>query len=145
VIGKSLGGGSEGVLGRQLGPGHGVRGEGEGSEHAGVKGTNDTGAGVIGESKNTGYDVVGDGTGNGAGVLGRNAGGPGVEARDNRYGGKFDGSRAQLLLVPKGTTGRPISGTHTKGELYVDSAATLFVCTKSGTPGTWRKATTTAV
>jgi hypothetical protein len=92
-----------------------------------------------------GYGVVGDGTGaTGAGVIGRNPNGNGVEARDSVYGGKFAGSRAQLLLVPKSATGRPTTGAHTKGEIYMDSAGALFVCTASGTPGTWRKVTTTA-
>ena len=123
----------------------------------GVRGIAKDGTGVWGSSSKTGYSgvygqhtgtagygVVGDGTGStGAGVFGRNPNGPGVEARDSRYGGKFAGSRAQLLLVPKGTAGKP-SGAHTKGELYMDSAAALFVCTASGTPGTWRKVTTTA-
>ena len=67
-----------------------------------------------------------------------------MESRDSRYGGKFDGSRAQLLLVPKSGTGRPTTGVHTKGEIYLDSAASVFVCTKTGTPGTWRKVTTTS-
>ena len=31
------------------------------------------------------------------------------------------------------------SGTHDAGELYVDSAGQLFICTVAGTPGTWVK------
>ena len=136
--------------------GHASLGEGSATaEFAGVRGTGKTGvwgstsvlgySGVYGLHQGTqGYGLVGDGTGPGAGVLGRNAGGPGVEARDSRYGAKFAGSRAQLLLVPKGTAGRPTTGAHTKGEISMDSAAALFVCTASGTPGTWRKVTTTA-
>ena len=46
--------------------------------------------------------------------------------------------------TPKGTAGRPTGGSHVIGEVYVDSKASLFVCTKSGTPGTWRKVTTTS-
>ena len=61
-----------------------------------------------------------------------------MEGRDSRYGGKFAGSRAQLLLKLKSSAGRPTSGTHTKGEIYMDSAGTLFVCVASGNPGTWR-------
>jgi hypothetical protein len=159
VFGVSSANGSSGIYGKHSSStaGHGILGEGKGTEYAGVKGTNATGAGVKGESANTGYEgvygkhtgsagygVVGDGTGNGAGVFGRNFSGAGVESRDSRYGGKFDGSRAPLLLVPKGSVGRPTSGAHTKGEIYLDSAASVFVCTKSGTPGTWRKVTTTA-
>jgi len=89
-----------------------------------------------GQQPGTGYGVVGEGMGSrGAGVLGRNSSG---------YGGKFEGGTAQLLLVPKGTAGKP-KGLHSKGELYLDSNATLFVCTASGFPGTWRQVTTTAV
>jgi hypothetical protein len=50
-----------------------------------------------------------------------------------------------LRLVPKTTVGKPTTGTHTKGEIYMDSAGTLFVCTANGTPGTWKKVSTTAV
>jgi hypothetical protein len=126
-------------------------------EGVGVRGIAKDGTGVWGSSSKTGYSGVygqhtgtagyglaGDGTGNGAGVLGRNPNGPGVEARDSVYGGKFAGSRAQLLLVPKGAAGKPTTGAHTKGEIYMDSTGALFVCTANGTPGTWRKVTTTA-
>jgi len=50
-----------------------------------------------------------------------------------------------LRLVPGSTADNPTSGAHSKGELYMDSAARLFVCTKGGTPGTWSKVNTTAV
>jgi hypothetical protein len=152
-----------GVLG-YASTGNGVYGQGEANGVRGLSGSNGYGvsgegkAGVVGKSYTNGYEgvygqhtgsagygVVGDGTGSSAGVLGRNPSGPGIEGRDSKYGGKFAGSQAQLLLVPKGTAGRPTSGTHTKGELYIDSAAALFVCAASGTPGTWRKVTTTAV
>lgn len=36
-------------------------------------------------------------------------------------------------------TGAPTSGSHQRGEMYVDGAGSLFVCTASGTPGTWRQ------
>ena len=49
-----------------------------------------------------------------------------------------------MKLVPGDTAGRP-SGAHTKGEIYMDKAGALFVCTKGGTPGTWRKVSTSAV
>jgi hypothetical protein len=58
--------------------------------------------------------------------------------------GSFEGSRAQLLLAPKNSTCRPTSGTHKKGEIYMDSGETLFVCTEGGKPGTRREVTTTA-
>jgi hypothetical protein len=137
--------------------GYGVRAIGSGNDYAGLLGRNDTGTGVWGQSSETGYSavfgqhtgtagygVVGDGTGNGVGVLGRNPSGAGIEGRNSRYGGRFAGSRAQLVLVPGCKAGKPTTGSHTKGEIFVDSAATLFVCTRDGNPGTWRKVTTTA-
>jgi hypothetical protein len=47
------------------------------------------------------------------------------------------------LLKPGGKAGKPTTGAHSKGELYMDSQATLWVCVASGTPGTWRRVTTT--
>jgi hypothetical protein len=122
-----------GVLGRNP-TGYGVRGEGNGNEHAGVSGSNPSGPGVHGSGT---FGIVGDGSGaNFAGVLGSNSSG---------YGGQFEGGKAQLKLNPKGIAGKPTSGAHTKGEIYLDSAGSLFVCAANGTPGTWRKVTTTAV
>jgi hypothetical protein len=43
--------------------------------------------------------------------------------------------------VPKGSAGKPTSGAHTKGEVYMDSAGTLFVCTANGTPALGRGST----
>jgi hypothetical protein len=63
----------------------------------------------------------------------------------NGYGGRFVGGKAQLMLMPGGAVGKPTTGEHTEGELYMDSEATLFVCTADGTPGTWRRFTTTSV
>ena len=167
-------GSGPGVLGRNVSSlgGNGVEGEGSGHRGVGVLGKNQTGSGyeafgvmgqtddavgvmgigrigVVGESTfgghgavyghhtgSSGYGVVGDGTGSGgAGVLGRNSVG---------YGGQFEGGKAQLKLKPAGNAGKP-SGSHSKGEIYMDSAGALFVCTKGGTPGTWRKVSTTAV
>jgi hypothetical protein len=95
-----------------------------------------------------GFGVVGDGIGAGrAGVLGRNphASGSGVRGQStNGYGWQFDGGKAQLRIVPKTTVGKPTTGAQTKGEIYMDSAGTLFVCTANGTPGTWRRFQTIA-
>jgi hypothetical protein len=90
--------------------------------------------GIHGLSDATGFFAVwGRHTGNGSGVFGDSADG---------YGGEFEGGKAQLKLVPKGTRGKPTTGTHTRGEIYMDSKGTLFVCTVSGTPGTWRRVQT---
>jgi hypothetical protein len=162
---RGEGDGEAGVYGEHIakGPGVvgkgviGVRGHSSTSGQAGVYGANTagTGPGLVGDGDtgvwgrspktgmsgvtgehtgSSGYGVVGDGKGSHAGVLGRNP---------NGYGGQFDGGKAQLKLNPKGTTGKP-KGIHSKGELYLDSNATLFVCTASGAPGTWRQVTTTA-
>ena len=117
----------------------GVRGDGV---DTGVWGRASTGGhlGVYGEHIGTsGYGVVGDGKGeSGAGVLGRNNSG---------YGGQFEGGKAQLKLKPSSTRGKPTTGTHAKGEIYMDSAGTLFVCTAGDgtTVGTWKRVNTTAV
>ncbi|MDP9476996.1 MAG: bZIP transcription factor [Actinomycetota bacterium] len=149
IVGDGTGG-SAGVLGRNSG-GEGVRGEGSTSaEVAGVRGLGKRGvwgsssatgySGVYGEHTGTSGDgVVGVGKGVGAGVLGRN---------NTGYGGQFDGGRAQLMLKPGVITGKPTSGAHTKGEIYMDSAGALFVCVASNTStaaAKWRKVTTTAV
>jgi hypothetical protein len=143
VVGYGKGNDYSGVYGNNGYGGYGVDGEGA----TGVYGhtPNDGSTGVYGKHEGaTGYGVTGQGTGTGAGVLGSNASGAGVEANQSLYGGKFDGSRAPLVLVPKGTKGRPTSGKHQKGEIYLDSVGALFVCTKGGTPGTWRHVTTTS-
>jgi hypothetical protein len=104
-------------------------------ESAGVRGAHtSSGVGVRGFSEK------------GQGVLGQSRGRAAVEGKNfgNGYGGLFEGGRAQLKLVPGDTAGRP-SGAHTKGEIYMDSKAALFVCVKGGTPGAWRKVSTTAV
>jgi len=115
-----------------------------------VRGEGDTGmwgssfrtgwSGVYGQHTGTsGYGVVGDGTGGSAGVLGRNSSG---------YGGQFEGGKAQLKLKPGGSTGKPTGRTHTKGEIYMDSAGTLFVCVASGNstnPAKWKKLSATVV
>lgn len=52
----------------------------------------------------------------------------------------FKGSDAQIMLVPGATTG-PLSGTHNKGELYLDSAGDLWICKDNNNLSTsWVKA-----
>ena len=141
VVGDGRGSAYAGVLGRNAN-GTGVRGEGSTqAEVAGVRGLGKTGVwgsssvsgyeGVYGQHTGTGYGVVGDGGGDSyAGLLGRNSTG---------YGGQFEGGKAQLKLVPGASAGKPTTGTHTKGEIYMDSAGSLYVCTAGGTSGTWKK------
>ncbi len=150
----------------------GVRGEGRigvlgispNVEQAGVKGEGTTGvwgvtttrdyAGVYGENKGTkGIGTVGIGKGDDTGVLGRNPTGQGLRGEgrygvvavggSTGYGGRFEGGKAQLMLKPGGSAGKPTTGTHKKGEIYMDSAGALFVCTAGDgtTLGTWKKLT----
>lgn len=163
---KGTGGGNgAGVLGEGGSSGPGVQGIGGnnvgvlGQGRIGVEGkSGTTGHGAVyGQHTGTsGYGVVGDGKGaNSAGLLGRNtvAGGIGVQGQGNvigvkgestkGYGGHFSGAIAQVKLLPHSKAGRPTTGAHQKGELFLDSTAALFVCTASGTPGTWRRVTTT--
>jgi hypothetical protein len=148
IVGDGTGGGA-GVLGRNS-DGEGVRGEGSTqAEVAGVRGLGKVGVwgsssvfgyeGVYGQHTGTGWGVVGDGKGGSyAGVFGRN---------NTGYGGRFEGGKAQLMLTPGGSAGKPTTGTHSKGEIYMDSRGTLFVCTAGDgtTLGSWRKVNTTAV
>ncbi len=105
--------------------------------------------GVYGEHTGSlGYGVVGDGRGNASGVLGRNSSGTGVSGMGS-YGGWFEGSKAQLRLKPAGRVGKPpLLSEHIKGEIYMDSNGTLFVCVADSTEDAaakWRKVSTTAV
>jgi len=111
---------------------------------AGVFGRNNgTGAGVFGLSVNTNGDgVLGIGK---VGVHGTSRSGNGILGEGGSgYGGQFKGNRAQLRLAPTTRTGQPTTGAHQVGELYLDKTGSLFICTMAGTPGTWRKVSTTA-
>jgi hypothetical protein len=165
VVGDGQGGndGNAGVLGRNAG-GMGVVGQGDwgvlGRGRYGVVGvtTDVFGAGVWGSTSVAGPAVIGDSTGaSGIGVLGRNSHGegvrgdgktgvhgwgstgPGVFGESNQYGGQFRGGKAQLRLMPGTAVGKPTTGYHNKGELYLDKNANLWVCQASGTPGTWKQ------
>jgi len=149
VWGSSSAAGFSGVYGEHTGQGYGVVGDGNGASNAGVLGRNSSGNGVIGEgktgvfgrvsaSRTEGTGVKGEGKGTVfAGVFGINPDG---------YGGDFSGGKAQLRLRPGSPpAGKPTTGTHGQGELYMDSSANQFVCTVTGTPGTWRRIQTVAV
>jgi hypothetical protein len=73
------------------------------------------------------------------GVYGSSEDGFGITgvATTTGIGGVFQGGRAQLRLTPGGFAGSPSSGNHIKGELYLDSVATLWICINAGVPGTW--------
>lgn len=134
------------VSGKHTFGGIGVRGEGL----YGIMGQSSgaTGQGVHGNNSTAGDGVLGDSQG-GAAIRGRSFGptGAGVHGEHfgGGYGGLFKGGKSQLRLGPSGRTGRPRGGTHSKGEIYMDSNAALFVCVKGGSPGRWRKVSTSAV
>ena len=160
VYGQTSSDNRAGVYGYHSASGFGVVGEG-GAGYAGVKGhTRDgTGYGVHGvgrpgvrgdSSTSGGTGVEGSGgTSGGDGVYGvayasTSAGVYGINKQG--YGGTFFGGKAQLKLEapPTRIIGRPTTGAHSFGELYLDPRGSLFVCTASGSPGKWRKFTTTA-
>jgi hypothetical protein len=72
--------------------------------------------GLIGGTGSAAIAVQGSAT-KGTGVAG---------ASNSGYGGRFEGGKAQLLLIPGDSLGPP-TGAHTKGEIYLDSTAPLCV------------------
>jgi glucose/arabinose dehydrogenase len=73
------------------------------------------------------------------GVYGVSTSGSGVRASSkSSYGVQAAGGKAQLYLVPASTAGKPTTGSHELGELFLDRNGALFVCTTSGSPGTWK-------
>jgi len=133
VIGDTESGVNPGVLGRNYGTGPAVSGLNTQRNGDGVRGEGKVG--VHGKSGTTGGNAVwGEGAASATGVAGTSTSG---------YGGYFRGGKAQLRLALSSTAGKPTAGAHVKGEIYMDSAATLYVCTVAGTPGTWRRLTTT--
>ncbi len=112
---------------RNTTPGTGIQGEGR--------------EGVFGLGK---LGVWGQGiaaAGEGVGVLGEAEDGIGVEALGQGYGiGVWAmGGRAPLLLKPSSSRGAPAAGRHERGELMVDNKGDLYLCKKTGTPGTWAR------
>ena len=89
--------------------------------YADAKGT--TGVTSFGDS----MGVYGEG---GTGLFGRSYTG---------YGAELAVAQAPLRLDPATTTLAPTTGTHKRGELFVDSQGSLFLCVADGTPGTWKK------
>ncbi|MEZ5144193.1 MAG: hypothetical protein R2726_16980, partial [Acidimicrobiales bacterium] len=142
-----------GVLGQTTaagGSGAGVRGASTGSL-IGVWGYSASGDGVRGTSDGTAvhgasYSASGRAAlfeSNGFGV--RVIGDPGVHASSFTYPiiaeSPSGTTKAQVQLVAP--VGYPAPATrvdaHTKGELYLDGSADLWLCTASGSPGTWRR------
>jgi hypothetical protein len=136
-----------GIFGRGVGTGIGVRGMS--TSGAGVQGETNTGPGVRGQGnpgvagncqvrRTRALPVPGDL----AGVHGESADGPGVFG-NGHIGGQFRGKSAQLALVPGSGIGKPTTGHHDAGEIYMDAAGSLFICVGPSTPGIWVKVTVT--
>lgn len=97
----------------------------------------------VSSSSGSGNGVQGS-SGTGIGVYGSSSSGNGVRGKSTTgYGVSAVGGKAQLYVAPAGSAGPPTSGTHNKGEVYVDSTGVHWHCTLSGTPGTWARAITT--
>jgi hypothetical protein len=54
-----------------------------------------------------------------------------------QVGGQYNGLTAFNLRGRRATTGAPTTGTWVAGDVVADSAFDLYLCTVSGTPGTW--------
>ncbi|HEV2235852.1 MAG TPA: hypothetical protein VGR57_04240, partial [Ktedonobacterales bacterium] len=98
----------------------------------GVTALSSDGTGLEAHS-NAGNGVLGISFGNGmAGVVGSCP--PG-------YGGAFAGGSAPLLLNLNTGPGAPVGPNRLAGEVYLDSDAVMWLCTASGSPGTWVRLT----
>jgi hypothetical protein len=82
----------------------------------------------------------------GIAMRGRSSGsGNGVEGISaSGVGGFFAGGAAALHLVPALTAGHPRTGSHLRGDVVMDRLGTLWICTATGMPGTWRRIVTAA-
>ena len=124
-----------------------------GTNGAGISGTasgQDSGIGVLGTGKGqfgigvagNGDDVGVAGSGINVGVRAHAVNGTGLTADSpGGLGGDFSGKEAPIRLDPASTAGAPTTGTHHKGELYVDSKGQLFLCVAdsvNGNPGSWK-------
>ncbi|HEV2237599.1 MAG TPA: hypothetical protein VGR57_13140, partial [Ktedonobacterales bacterium] len=106
----------------------------------GLYGDSINGTGVVGRGDNQ-FGVNGISASH-AGVIGLSNSGPGVAGSSaTGLGASFMGGLAPLLLSPGVAVGAPTTGTHARGEIYVDSGATLWVCVTAGTAGTWARLT----
>ena len=129
-----------GVLAQVLGNGPGVEVEIGSSFNpsTGIRtSTNGTGVAAAVFQNNAGssaHGITASVAGTGAGLSAVSIKGVGVRAQ---------GSKAALLLVPRAAAGRPTTGAHNRGELVVDNAGAMFLCTAAGTPGTWVRVSVT--
>jgi len=110
--------------------GQGLSAQGQGSG-AGVwaSGGGSSGPGVFasaGSPNGTGVQTFGQGTG--AGLYAQSLTG---------LGGSFFGGRAPINLAPATAAGPPTTGAHNTGDVWVDGIGMVWICTLTGTPGTF--------
>ncbi|HEX6817255.1 MAG TPA: hypothetical protein VF120_02700 [Ktedonobacterales bacterium] len=109
-----------------------------------------TGSGVYGTSTSgNGYGVYGSGVGSddigvhgksggaGAGVYGTSAFGPAVEGNSPSGLDVVASGSGRIQQHLQASAGAPTSGGHSAGEQIRDSNGELWLCTVSGSPGTW--------
>jgi hypothetical protein len=131
---------------------------GQSTTSNGVYGTSNTATAVYGRIASSGFTAVAGTVGEAAstygaagfsaskaGVRAASGTGEGIKATSTSgVGGSFSGARAAINLVPSSASGRPTTGAHSRGDIVVGSTGTMFLCTVSGTPGTWVRFTVTA-
>ena len=133
-----------GIYGQSKGTGvagHGSTGvSGSSTTGSGVVGHTEMGAGVKGDAK-SGIGVVATAGHSQPATYSVNTGaGPGLSSTSRHgYGAELEGGKAALRLIPLGHKGHPDTGEHLTGELVVDEAGDLYLCMKSGSPGTWKR------
>lgn len=108
--------------------------------------TNGTGAGVVANNFNSslGEGLSAQNSNASATVYAVNFGvGPAVTAQTaDGIAGVFSSTTgAAIQLFARPTSGPPTTAFWAKGSCIVDAAGNLFVCTGSGIPGSWAKAT----
>lgn len=103
-----------------------------------IRGNSPTGYGIHGTGA---AGVIGEASSGTSGILGTGFAGVVATGTAASYGLVASGGMAPVRLVPSSTAGPPLSGSHSAGELYVDSSGALFYfngsawVTGTGTPG----------
>lgn len=93
-----------------------------------VDATSDSGPGITAQS------------GSGSAIIATSTGAVAISAAsETTVGADFRGATAAVRLHPTATAGPPTAEAHKKGELLVDAGGRLWICTRAGTPGTWRQ------
>jgi hypothetical protein len=119
---------------------------GEAADGIGIKGVSDQHIGMVAEGQTAGLQAsspavaVSATTTAGTAHSATATTGTGVRAASaSGIGAVLSGGTAPLRLLPNAVKGHPTSGTHRRGEFVVDSRGSVWVCTKVGTPGTWKR------